>query len=589
MTALMLTIVLVLCAAGVTGPARAWFLLRESAQLLLEARVLLPALLMVGLLAVLARRYLDATGFLQTLLLSTAGFVALYLLAERLERQSTQLVEWLDHRTVGQIALTSALLSLLAGWLVLDGIPHVSDEVAYQFQAKAMAQGSLSLPAPEPVEAFRFIHTMVLHDRWFGIMNPGWPGLLAVGYVLRTPWLINPLLGALALFLFHGFFRETGVTGRTARLAVLLLALSPLLLFMNGTYMSHPANLVLFGGFCWSWARLLGAESRGAALIAGLALGGNLLVRPVDTIAVSLPFVVQGLLRLRRNPRLLPLFVLTTVVALGGVLLTLLYNQALTGDALLMPVTEYFRIRDPGERFGMGFGADMGTRIHGAEWPGFYPADAVRVSSYRVSQFLLDLFGLPLLPAVALAYAVRRRREWDEWFSVMLGTLGALSGMYFLHFYHGIAYGSRHLYLATPVVMLLLARIVGEWLERGTPETSRQARALVAALVTFTFVFAYPPLLKEYGRSYRGVDGRVREAVRVSQITDAVVFVGDGGWGWKAAFPLNDYPLQRNKVIFARDSAGINERVMARHPGRHYYGLVIARDGQVRLSPLSPR
>lgn len=589
MTTPVLTLVLVLLAAGLTGPKRAGVLLRELTRLLREARVLLPAVLMVGLLTGLARRYLDVTAFLQTLLLSTVAFVALYLLAEKLERQSTRLVNWLEHRTVGQIAVTSALASLLAGWLVLDGVPHVSDEVAYQFQAKALAGGGLSLPAPDPVEAFRFIHTMVLHDRWFGIMNPGWPGLLAIGYVLRAPWLINPLLGALALFLFHGFFRETGVTGRAAQLAVLLLALSPLLLFMNGTYMSHPANLVLFGGFCWSWARLLGAESRGAALVAGLALAGNLLVRPVDTIAVTLPFAVQGLLRMRRNPRLLPLFALTTVVALGGVLLTLLYNQALTGNALLMPVTEYFRLRNPGERFGMGFGADMGTRMHGTEWPGFFPADAVRVSCYRLSQFLLDLFGLPLLPVVALVHAVRRRREWDEWFLVMLGTLGALLGMYFLHFYHGIAYGSRHLYLATPVVMLVLARIVGEWLERGTPATSRQARALVAALVSFTILFAYPPLLQEYGRSYRGVDGRVREAVRVSQITDAVVFVGDGGWGWKAAFPLNDYPLPRNRVIFARDSAGLDERVMAQYPGRHYYSLVIARDGQAKLTPLAPR
>lgn len=589
MTALVLTAFLALFAVGVTGPTRALFLLRESIRLLLPARVLLPTVLAVVLLAACSRRYLDVTSFLQTLVLSAVGFVSLYLLAERLERHTTRLVEWLDHRSIGQIAITGALFSMLAGWLVLDGMPHVSDEVAYQFQAKAMAQGRLSLPVPDPIASFRFIHTMVMGDRWFGIMNPGWPAVLAVGYILRAPWLINPLLGALALYLLHGFFRETGVTGRTARLTVLLLAISPLLLFMNGTFMSHPVNLVLFAGFCWSWARVLGTESRGAAVVAGLTLGMNLLVRPVDSIAVTLPFAVQGLVHLRRNPRLLPLYALTTVIALGGVLLTLLYDQALTGNAFLMPVTEYFRMRNPGERFGLGFGADMGTKMHGAEWPGFYPIDAVRVSSYRVSQFLLDLFGLPLLPVAAMAYAVRRRREWDEWFVVMVGTIGSLLAVYFIHFYHGIAYGSRHLYLATPAVMLLLARIVSEWLDRGTPETSRQARALVAALVIFTVVFAYPPLLREYGRAYRGVDGRIRDAVRVTRITDAVVFVDEGGWGWKAAFPLNDYPLQRNRVVFARDSAGLNELVMAQFAGRQYYSLRIARTGEVLLTPLGPR
>jgi len=587
MTALVLTIFLGLFAVGVTGPVRALFLLRESARLLINGRVLLPTAVLTALVVLLGRRYLDGVAFLHVVVLGTAGFLALFILAERLERPTARLVEWLDQRSVGQVAATSALLSIAASFLVLDGIPHVSDEVAYQFQAKAIAQGSWSLPAPVPAGSFQFIHTMVLHDRWFGIMNPGWPVLLAIGYLVRAPWLVNPLLGALALYLFHGFFREAGFTGRTARLAVLLLAFCPLLLFMNGTFMAHPANLVLFGGFCWSWARLLSAESRGAAMLAGLCLGLNLLVRPIDTVAVTLPFAIQGLVRLRRNPRLLPLCVLTTAIAFGGVLLTLLYNRALTGSALVMPMTEYFRLRNPGERFGMGFGADMGTRIHGPEWPGFYPDDAVRVSSYRVGQFLLDLFGLPLLPVAALVYAIRRRRDWDEWFTVMQGTVAALLAVYFLHFYHGVAYGSRHLYLAAPAVMLLLARITSEWLERGTPETSRQARALVAALALSTVLFAYPPLLAEYGRRYRGVDGRVREAVRVRGITDAVVFVNEAGWGWKAAFPLNNYPLAANRVLFARDSAPLNPQVMAEYPERTYFSLTIQPDGTVQVSPLT--
>jgi hypothetical protein len=588
MTALVLTIFLGLFAAGVTGPVRALFLLREAARLLLNERVLLPTAAVIVLVVLLGKRYLDGAAYLQTVLLGTAGFVALFLLAERMEHHTARLVEWLDQRTVGQMALASALLSLAAGWLVLDGIPHVSDEVAYQFQAKAIALGSWSQPAPTPAASFQFIHTMVLHDRWFGIMNPGWPALLAIGYLLHAPWLMNPLLGGLALYFFHGFFREAGFTGRTTRLAILLLAFCPLLLFMNGTYMAHPANLALFGGFCWSWARLLRTESRWAAAAAGLCLALNLLVRPVDTVAVSLPFAIQGLLRLRRNPRFLPLYVITTGVGLAGVLLTLLYNRALTGDMMVMPMTEYFRLRNPGERFGMGFGADMGTRIHGAEWPGFYPMDAVRVSSYRLGQLLLDLLGLPLLPVAAMVYALRRRHDWDEWFTVMQGTLAALLAVYFFHFYHGIAYGSRHLYLAAPAVMLLLARVTAEWLERGTPETSRQARGLVAALVFSTLLFAYPPLVHEYGHRYRGVDGRVRDAVRVRQLTDAVVFVDEGGWGWKAAFPLNDYPLADNRVLFARDSAPLNHEVMARYPGRQYLSLIIDRDGTVKVTPLPP-
>ncbi|MBL8977426.1 MAG: hypothetical protein JNM53_03375 [Gemmatimonadetes bacterium] len=587
MTAILLATFLALLALGAPGRGRGLLALRDLTRTLFASRIVVPTVVVLALVAVLGRRYLDVTAYAERVAVTSVGFLALYVLADRLEWGSSRIVAWCDRRTLPQLLLAGSIASLLAGWRLLDFFPHVSDEVAYLFQAKAMSQGALSFPAPDPAGSFVFIHTMVEHGRWFGIMNPGWPALLALGEAMRAPWLINPLLGALALWLFNGFFREAGFTSRTRRLALLLLAVSPFLLFMNGTFMAHPANLALFGAFCWSWARLLRTESRRDAVLAGLALGLNLLVRPIDAVAVSLPFAVQGLLRLRRNPRLLPLFAITTIVASGGVLLTLLYNRALTGDAMVMPMSRYFELRNPLERFGMGFGADMGTKIHGDEWPGFYPADAVAVSSYRLAQLFLDLFGLPILPVAALALAVVRRRDWDEWFTVLLGTIASLVGVYFFHFYHGIAYGSRHLYLAAPALALAMARPAADWLERGTPEVTRRGRAVVVALLAFTLLFAYPPLCHEYGRLYRNVDGRVRDAGSVTKLTNALVFVDEARWGWKFTFPLNDYPLEANRVLFVRDSAALNPRVAERFPGRQSYRLTIERDGGVTLTPLA--
>lgn len=587
MTAILLTIFLVLLALGAPGRGRGLLALRDATRVTAAAGVLLPTLALVALLLVLGRRYLDVLAYAEGTLVSSVAFLALYVLAERLEQSSGAVVAWLDRRSLAQVLLAGGVASLAVTWLVLDAFPHVSDEVAYQFQARALAGGHLSQPAPDPAVSFQFIHTMIERGRWFGIMNPGWPALLALGELLRTPWIVNPFLGAIALWCFDGYFREAGVTARTRRLAILLLAVSPFLLIMNGTLMAHSANLALFGAFCWSWARLLRTESRRDALVAGIALGCNLLVRPIDTVAVSLPFAIQGLLRLRRSPRLLPLFALTTLVAASGVVLTLLYNRALTGDPRVMPMTRYFDLRNPHERFGMGFGADMGTKIHGEEWPGFDPTDAVAVSSYRLSQLWLDLFGLPLLPVAALVLALRRRRDWDEWFAVTIASFGALVGVYFFHFYHGIAYGSRHLYLGTPALALLLARPAADWVDRGTAETTRRGRAVIVALLAFTLLFAYPPLLREYGNRYRGVDGRVREAVRAAGLRDALVFVDEAGWGWKSAFPLNAYPLAGNRVLFARDSTGPNARVAEAFPGRHLYRARIRPDGQVQLDPLS--
>lgn len=586
MTGLLLTVFLVLLALGAPRHASGLLSLRSATRTLFGARIVGPTLVVAAGLALLARRYLDVTDYAERTVVSTIGFLALYMLAEGLALHTARLVEWLDRRSFVQVAGTGMLASLLAGWLVFDGFPHVSDEVAYLFQAKTMALGRLSLPPPEPRESFVFLHTLVDNGQWYGIMNPGWPAFLALGFLMHAPWLVNPLLGALALWCFRGFFQEAGVTGRTARLAILLLACSPFLVFMNGTYMSHAATLVLFGLFCWRWARLLRLEQRRDAVVAGLALGACFLVRPVDTVAIGLPFAVQGLLRLRRTPRLLPLFGLALGAASLGVLATLAYNRQLTGHATMMTVSRYFEVRNPHEQFGLGFGPEMGTKLHGEEWPGFYPADAVVVTAYRLSQLCLDLYGLPLLPIAAMVLAVRRRRDWDEWLGVSVAAAASLTGVYFLHFYHGVAYGSRHLYLATPAIALLMARPAADWLERGTEETTRRGRAIVAALVCFTVLFAYPPLVREYGRLYRGVDGRIRDAVRVAGVTDALVFVDEHRWGWKFAFPLNAYPLERNRVLFVRDDPALNAQVRQRYPRSQYLSLRIERDGQVSLAPL---
>ena len=99
-------------------------------------------------------------------------------------------------------------------------------------------------------------------------------------------------------------------------------------------------------------------------------------------------------------------------------------------------------------------------------------------------------------------------------------------------------------------------------------------------------LFAYPPLVREYGQLYRGVDGRIRGAVHVAGVTDALVFVDEHRWGWKFAFLLNAYPLERNRVLFVRDDPALNAEVRRRYPRSQYLSLRIERDGRVSLAPL---
>jgi hypothetical protein len=541
---------------------------------------------LLALLLLLARRYEEVRSYALQAVVGSVIFLCLHTAFSLWPAKTERWVRGLLVIRPGWIAIGFFLVAVLGGYLVLGNIPHVSDEVAYQFQARTLATGAVAMPAPPVPEAFNFLHIMIYQGKWYGIMNPGWPAFLAVGELVGQPGLVNPVLGALALLVFLAFFREAGLDKTEGKLAVLFMALSPFLIFMSGTFMSHPVNLLLFGVFCWAWARMLRYGSLVAALVAGLALAINLLVRPVDAAFVIIPFIIQLLVHVWRRPRLLLHVAIVGVVGGGGIGATLAYNRELTGHAREMPVTQYFNQRNPQEQFGIGFGPQMGTKLHGDEWPGFTPVDAVRVTAYRAVEFLKDLYGLPLILLAALLAGCRGiAREWGEWRLVLIASGVAVIGVYFLHFYHGIAYGSRHYYLAVPAVALILGRMVTQALARETGPGRAVASAAVLGLIVTVVTFTIPPLVREYGGGYRGVSPVVSGAVRRAGITRAVIFVEPGSWSWKSAFPLNRYPLERADLLFARDRGAANSEVLAKFPGRPVYYLAVEGSNKVTIRP----
>ena len=68
--------------------------------------------------------------------------------------------------------------------------------------------------------------------------------VLAVAYLIRVPWLLDPLLGGLtAALLYHFARRAYGET--QGRAVAVLFALSPVTLLMSASYMNHVPVLLL--------------------------------------------------------------------------------------------------------------------------------------------------------------------------------------------------------------------------------------------------------------------------------------------------------------------------------------------------------
>ena len=523
--------------------------------------------------------------------LGTSSVIFLLLLAAffRFDSLSRVLAGWATRYRVTVLAGGFLLVAALITWLVFENIPHVSDEVAYQFQARAIARGRLWISPPANPEFFDFLHTINDGAKWYGIMNPGWPVMLATGYAAKLPWIINPILGAATLLLLYDFLKRAGYTAVERRLAVLLLAVSPFVLFMSATYMAHSANLFLFVLFLWAWMGMMKTERWQYAAVAGLATAANLLVRPIDTAAVSAPFLVYFLIIAVRRWKLVPHLIVFGALASLGVAATWLYNQQLTGDWRVMPMTKYFVDLNPNEKFGLGFGADMGTKVHGPEWPGYYPIDAIRVTSLRLLELLKNLYGVPLVAAAALFLGVRSRHVRgmeNRVHALLIASAVALVGLYIFHFYHGIAYGSRHYYLAAPALAVIFARALAEWLRSEKPTVARSARAALAALLLFTITYSYGQLISEYGNNYRGSSAALRDAVQEQGLSNAVVLVAQDTrtWAWKSAFPLNEYPFERSNVIYAKDLGAENLRLRQQFPDRAFFHARV-RGTRVEIRP----
>ena len=226
-------------------------------------------------------------------------------------------------------------LSLLRRYniLVFDRVPHIHDETVYLFQAQIFLSGHVTAPLPPVPEAFDFPHVVNV-GRWYTIYPPGFPFLLALGLLAGAPWLINPILAALAVLLFYWLGTEI-YDRRTGVLAAILGSLSIWLLLMSSTMMSHTASMVFNAVFLLFFFRSLRAPTFWNGLAAGAGLGLAFLIRPYNAAVFALPFLVvlavRSLARLKLRWKNLLALALAGLVALG---IFLAYNAATTGDPL---------------------------------------------------------------------------------------------------------------------------------------------------------------------------------------------------------------------------------------------------------------
>ena len=459
---------------------------------------------------------------------------------------------------------TICLAGFTGAWAVQSGlfgnVPHITDATSHWFQARIFATGRLAAPAPPCAAAF-FQHNVVvgLQGLWHTKYFPG-----------QALWLIWPLRLvmmplAFALFLAAAHRIAARHLDRpTAHAAAALLAVSPLLLLLAGSFMSHLTLLTWMAG-CWAFGlRTADAESPGAAFgfaaAAGFCGGMGVLTRAHDAALAGL--LIAGFIWFSRPSRPFR-FVPVLAGLLAGAALPLgfllFWNQSLYGSfwasgynwAGAAPQSQTPIIRDT-----IGFS------------DGFSAARALKHSFWtalRLNQALLGWpAALPLL-APALLWRPVRRGNW-----ICLAAAVLLYLPYFIFHYYGFELEARYAAASAPFLVLILARTLVAGCRRSA--ACRPLLAWVAAFFLYAGFFYWPHhVVPRYAGAYEEATPALHRAAQAANLElPALVLLPDAGFGYSSGFIHND-PLLQAPILYARDLPAELHCLAKAFPHRRFY------------------
>jgi hypothetical protein len=252
-------------------------------------------------------------------------------------------------RFVTVASFSSAFLSLGYVAFYLRGGPRAPEAAAFWLQGRAMAHGALSWAAPDPTASFRAARLLFsAPDRLAAAVAPGYPALLAAGFLVGAPMLVGPIVAASLVvttwLLANELARATSAACATnpeaaGRLAAALSIVCVALRYDTADALPH--GLAALGTAAALAISLRAARSSRPSgfLAAGVALGVVLATAPADSPGVGLA-VVAVALGAAATVRA-PAIAWTVAGAAPGALLLLAANHAATGHALGSPAARY--------------------------------------------------------------------------------------------------------------------------------------------------------------------------------------------------------------------------------------------------------
>ncbi len=449
-------------------------------------------------------------------------------------------------------------------WLLFEHLPHVQDSITQIFHGKILAMGRLTVP-PHLYNVFFDFGHMINNGLFYSMYPFGHTIWMALGAWIHSPWLINPLLGALTIILFYRLGKAM-YDEQTGRTAAVLACVAPFLIFMSSEYMSHVSALFYLALFMLSYVHCMERGGLRWAVLAGAAIGLALNTRLLTALGIGLPFALDALCSLcraggfRRNAGRLA--VMAGVAFLFG-LLMLAFNYATTGDPLVVGYEVVW-----GTNHHPGFGAGIDRIIHTPR----AGLEHLLANLNALNTYLFE-WPMPSLLFLFIPFGLGVKNRWDR---LLLASFWCLAAVYFFYWFNDWCFGPRFLYEASGAALLLTARglrLLPELLHRvfGISTPRRRIYATTAGAIGFLILCGWcmnvPERIRLYADDYWCVNRKVLNTAEQKGLTNAVVYVHSY---YACAFPQNA-PMLDGDVLYVRDLRDKNRLLTTLYPERKHY------------------
>ena len=441
--------------------------------------------------------------------------------------------------------LVAMLMAVGAHLVIRQGFLDNMDERNYLWLADRILEGRVTT---EPPPADIYAHFVVswrgvISERLYTHFAATWPLLLAIGRAGRVPWIVNPILAGIAVFLIYALTNALYGNRTTAMAATLLFAASPFLIFQAGTMLSHVSTAVWLLAGLLALLKTTKSKHSSFALLAGISFGLGFSTRPLDILATVLPAVIAFIIHGRHEPiYLIRRLLLLTLGGCIGLIPFWVYNAAVTGDAWFTPL-QLYSVREP--LFATSF-ADWWTKT--------LPLTLVQLSNWK------DWF-LPfwMIPAVYLLLAVR---EFDARDLLCFIIIASLIGAYsFFSSYYDLC-GPRYHFCALPLSCILIGRLI-------TAYTPRHPYFILLAVGLYysSIYLDTGPLMYQIMTAKRSLQVRIERR----NLQRAIIFIPEGWYTSMWNIDLLDNQPDFSGIIYAYDIPETNPLLRQHFPDAPAY------------------